>query len=55
MAKFVLDKIENIVGKEENAGYSFPTMFSKGSFFRVVKSQDCVVKSLGKNRESTGN
>ena len=21
MAKFVLDKIENIVGKEENAGY----------------------------------
>ena len=22
----------------------FPKMFSKGSFFRVVKSQDCVVK-----------
>ena len=23
----------------------FPTMFSKGLFFRVVKSLDCVVKS----------
>ena len=33
MAKFVLDKIENIVGKEENAGYQhfllFPHCFQK--------------------------
>ena len=47
IAEFVLDRIENIVGKEEDAGYqdfSFPTMFSKGFFFRVVKSWDRVVK-----------
>ena len=43
MANFFLDKMENIVGKEENS--SFPTMFSKGSFFRVVKSRDRVAKS----------
>ena len=40
--------VENIAGKGENAGYQhfspFPTMFSKGFFFRVVKSWDCVVK-----------
>ena len=39
---------ENIVGKGENAGYQhfllFPTMFSKSSYFRVVRSQDCVIK-----------
>ena len=33
MAKFVLDKTENIVGKEENAGYQhfllFPQCFQK--------------------------
>ena len=33
MAKFVMDKIENIVGKEENAGYQhfllFPPCFQK--------------------------
>ena len=38
--KFVLGRVENIVGKGENAGYHFfllcPIMFSKGSFFRVV-------------------
>ena len=48
MAKFVLDKTENIVGKEENAGYQhfllFPQCFPKGFFFRVVKIRDCVVK-----------
>ena len=27
------------------AFFSFPTMFSKGFLYRVVKSQDCVVKS----------
>ena len=46
--KFVLQQIENIVGKGENAGYQyfllFPQMFSKVFFFRVVISQDCVVK-----------
>ena len=33
IAKFVLDKIE-----------TFPTMFSRWFFFKVVESQDCVVK-----------
>ena len=51
----VSDRVENIVGKGENAGYQhfllfpafspFPTMFSKGFFVRVVKSRDCVVRS----------
>ena len=49
IARFVLDKIENIMGKEENADYQhflfFPTMFSKDFFFSVVKNQDCVVNS----------
>ena len=46
--KFVFARVEIIVGKGENAGYQhflvFPR-FSKPSFFRVVKSRDCVVKS----------
>ena len=37
----VLDKVENIVGKGENAGYQhflhFPTMFSKGFFPKVIR------------------
>ena len=37
----VFDRVENIAGKGENAG--FPTMFSKA--LRFVKSRDCVVKS----------
>ena len=40
-------RLENTVGKEENAGYQhflfLPTMFSKAFFFTVVKSRDCVV------------
>ena len=47
--KFVLRRTENIVGKGENAGHRhflWPTMFSKGFFFKVVKSRNCVVKSL---------
>ena len=40
---------KNIVGKGENAKLaefsSFPTKFSKGLLYRVVKSPDCVVKS----------
>ena len=47
-AEIFLGWVENIAGKGENAGYQhfppFPTMFSKGFFFRVVKSWDCVVK-----------
>ena len=44
----VFDRIENIVGKGENAGYkhfSFSHYVFKGFFFGVVKSRDCVVKS----------
>ena len=44
----VLNRVENIVGKEENAGYQhfplFPQCFQKGFFLGVVKSRDCVVK-----------
>ena len=44
--KFVLGRIENIMGKGEIAGYQhfllFPKMFSKGLF---VTRRDCVVKS----------
>ena len=37
--------MKKIVGKEENAGYIiFPQCFKK-LCFKVVKSQDCVVKS----------
>ena len=43
-------RIENIVGKREYSGnqnyfFHFPTMFSKGFFHKIVKSQDCVLKS----------
>ena len=45
----VIDRIENIVGKGENAGYQhlllFPWCFQKASFMGVVKSRDYVVKS----------
>ena len=40
-----LDRVENSVGKGENAGSSLPTVFSKAFFLRVVTSRDCVVKS----------
>ena len=46
--KFVLAMVENIEGKQENAGYQhfllFQHFFPKGSFLEVVKSLDCVVK-----------
>ena len=49
ITKFVLGRVENIMGKGENAGYQhfllFPIMLSKGSFLRVVNSHDYVVKS----------
>ena len=45
----VYDRVENIVGNGENAGYQlflfFPQCFQKASFFRVVKSGDCLVKN----------
>ena len=41
MAKFVLDKTENIVGKEENAGYQhfllFPQCFQRAFFLGSLK------------------
>ena len=41
MAKFVLDKIENIVEKEENTGYQhfilFPQSFQKAFSSRLLK------------------
>ena len=46
--KLLLDRVENIVGKGEKAGYQnflpFPKCFQKPSSSGVVKSQDCVVK-----------
>ena len=46
--EFGLESLENIVGKGENAGNQdfapFPTMFSKGLSYRVVKSRDHVEK-----------
>ena len=46
--KFVLGRVENNVGKEKmlvTSIFSFPTMFSKGFFYRFVKCRNCVVKS----------
>ena len=48
MMVFVTCRVKNIVGKGEMMVTTillFPTMFSKGFLLRVVKSQDCVVKS----------
>ena len=43
---FVLGRVENIVGKGENAGYKhFLPMFSKVCSPGGVKSRDCMVKS----------
>ena len=46
--KVVLGRVENMVGKGENAGCQdsllFPQYFQKASFLRVVKSWDCVVE-----------
>ena len=40
----LLDRLENTVGKGENAFTPFPTMFSKDLFPRDVKCRDCMVK-----------
>ena len=50
MMIFVVDGVENIVGKGENAGYQHFLLFQqcfppKASFFGIVKSGDYVVKS----------
>ena len=49
MTIFRLERVENSLGKGENAGNQhfllFPTVFSKAFFFGVLKSQNCVVKS----------
>ena len=46
----VLGRVENIMGKGDNAGLPafspFATMFSKAFFSRGVKSRDRVVKGL---------
>ena len=44
---FFIGRAENIVGKEENAGYQYFLLFpqfSKLLFDRVIKSRDCVVQ-----------
>ena len=47
--KFALGRVENIVGKGENAGYQhfllFPQCFQKAFSLGVIKSPDCVVKN----------
>ena len=46
MMIYVFDRVENIVGKGENAGYQhfllFEQCFQKPSPFSVIKTQDCV-------------
>ena len=48
MPKFALDKIEKVMGKEENAGNQhfllFLQCFQTAIFFTVVKSLDCLGK-----------
>ena len=41
--KGVFHRIENIVGKDENAGYQYFLLFPQ-SFLQCVKSSHCVVK-----------
>ena len=57
--KFLLERVENIVGKKEKilvpAFSPFPTVISNGFLHRVVKSPDCVVKSLANNLHETLN
>ena len=46
--EIVLCRVENIVGKGENAGYwyflLYPYCFKRASLLGVIKSQNCVVK-----------
>ena len=45
---FVMGRVENIIGKGENAGYQhfllFPQCFQKVLFIRAITSRDFVVK-----------
>ena len=45
---FVCDRVQNIVGKRENAGYQhflrFPQCFQKAFYSGVIQSGDCVVE-----------
>ena len=54
MELFVSDRVENIVGQGENAGFpafsAFLTMFSKGFFIRVVKIWKCLGKGKAKSQ-----
>ena len=49
IGQYFIDRVDNNVGKGENAGYQhfllFPQCFSKGFTSRIVKSRDCVVMS----------
>ena len=46
MVQYFFENVENIVGKEEDAGSSaFPTTFSEGFFPSNVKSLHCMVHS----------
>ena len=52
--KVVFHRLENIVGKEQNAGYQhsfFSPMFSKGNFLQCVKSRRCVLKGYNEERQ----
>ena len=46
--EFVIERVENILGKGQNAGYHhfllFPKMFSKALFLGLVKTGDSVIK-----------
>ena len=46
---YMVDQVENTVGKGENAGYQhflrFPQCFFQAFFFRVIKGRNCVVKN----------
>ena len=56
--KFVFGRVENIVGKGENAGYQHFLLFLQcfQDFFPgVVKSGDCVVKSYTLFKTSSSN
>ena len=50
MIELVFDRVENIVGKEENACCQyfllFHELFSKGFFLRVIKTQDFFGKDI---------
>ena len=42
----MIDRVENIAAKEENA---FPTVSFEFFILKVVKSWDCLAKSSGQN------